>query len=391
MLPLSPICALNLLFRSATLLVLDLAIAISIANSASFDCNNKTTAIEMMVCNNLELSKLDEKMADSYRASVKKASNMDKENLGRYRAAIELGEKPVTYENHVKNRQRRWLKELIYCETVNCLKEVYRQRIKALLNEVGGAGYTSERIYRYKLEMSQDDQVCLHMQNVYNKYFREPWNFQTFPNIRHEDYFQRLPGIDYNEKMTMEMSYSRFPSSIEFDRIKWREGRYYYNDNKCDTCQYPFLVSELDIDNNGSKEIVFKLNFMWGFTTRDGGNENDKGSDSLRILPKDDFVINGIIDLRKSDYGLSNSSSVSFLEGRQLRPFILDGVTYLSKYESIWPSDEVEGLPTGEYPLPTQEYLHIHKYRGGGQFVRPGKYTETNLQPICRLRMLPKP
>ena len=80
------------------------------ASAASFDCTKASTKIEKFICSDGELSKLDDELASLY-ASVR-SQNQD-----------------------IVSQQRKWLREKRgTCETVDCLKLVYRERIASLRN-----------------------------------------------------------------------------------------------------------------------------------------------------------------------------------------------------------------------------------------------------------------
>ena len=76
--------------------------------SASYDCSKASTQVEHLICNDDELSKLDEELAFNYAETM------------------ELGE----YKSYLKNSQEFWLKNIRdVCTNSACLKEVYEQRI----------------------------------------------------------------------------------------------------------------------------------------------------------------------------------------------------------------------------------------------------------------------
>jgi hypothetical protein len=201
----------------------------------------------------------------------------------------------------------------------------------------------------------------------------------------------RLPGVEFNEKFIRDMIYSKFPTSPEFEAIYWREGRLWIEGGKPeDISLEPMLVADFDIDNDGEVEAVFKVSFMSEFVTEGFSNPYSADYDQLELFPKGGIQLKGIPNRGEVVHGQINGPKPNLILGRQLRPFILDGVTYISIYEPVWPADKLERLPTGDSLVPAQEYLNIKKYRGGGQFVNFGKYTELDLQPICRMSMIPK-
>lgn len=80
-------------------------------NAASFDCKKAGNFIEHSICNDAELSKLDDDLAIAYKSSMK--SHADK--------------------NQLKSEQLEWMKkERNVCKDVECLKKSYSNRIAAL-------------------------------------------------------------------------------------------------------------------------------------------------------------------------------------------------------------------------------------------------------------------
>lgn len=378
-------------FNSILLIMIWLMQALP-AQAASFDCGKAKTEIEKLICSNAKLSKLDEEMATAYREAIKRVTALDNEKatVERYRSFQEAGEKVVTYTDYAKFHQQRWLKERVFCETTGCLKELYAQRIAALKNDVGGGNYSvhgREQIYRYKLEQNQDNQVCSHMLNVYNKNFKEPWNNQKFPRVKLEGYFQRMPSVDYNQEIAQKMIYSRFPTSTEFELINWQEGRAFLDTKPEDRTLYPLLVANLDIDNDGSPEIVFKSSFMYWFAIQ-GLDADDMGDgDRLTIYPAGGFHFNGIVDLGDIRHGQQNGYKPRDIEARQLRPFILNRTVYISRYETVYAENDELSM----YGRPMEQYIYIQKYLSGGDKASPGKYIAPNMKTICRFQMFPKP
>jgi uncharacterized protein YecT (DUF1311 family) len=82
------------------------------AIAASFDCNKAASWLEKTVCSNPELSKLDEELAKAYHDALASLSPEGQKETKQY--------------------QRQWLKELSSCQSVGCLKDVYKERIKQL-------------------------------------------------------------------------------------------------------------------------------------------------------------------------------------------------------------------------------------------------------------------
>ena len=97
------------LFGMVTLLL-----AANTSCAASFDCSKAGTKVEKMICADPELSKLDGELGKAYSAALKKNSD------------------PST----LKQQQRDWLKERDKCDSADCLRTVYQQRIAKIQSPV---------------------------------------------------------------------------------------------------------------------------------------------------------------------------------------------------------------------------------------------------------------
>ncbi len=84
------------------------------AHAASFDCKNAQSKIDKIICNNNEVSKLDEKLGKTYQDAL---------------AQINYTEK-----NTLINEQKLWIKQTRnHCNDSSCLKQVYSARLNELL------------------------------------------------------------------------------------------------------------------------------------------------------------------------------------------------------------------------------------------------------------------
>jgi uncharacterized protein len=109
-------------------LLISVIFAITITNSsafgASFNCTKSATTIEKLICNNQELSQLDDKVNKLYHDNLAKTEN-----------------KPYLTQD-----QRRWLgMQRNICKDVNCLKQAYESRITALSTTIGQEEYGSRK------------------------------------------------------------------------------------------------------------------------------------------------------------------------------------------------------------------------------------------------------
>lgn len=205
--------------------------------------------------------------------------------------------------------------------------------------------------YRYELVQSANDLVCQHMRRVYNETFRQPWNFRDCFRGRLPEtnghYSPHLPGRWTEEQLFLWwMRYALYPTSREFEAIQW------IRMTKAGPMRVPILLAPIDIDNDGSVELVVHDGF-YGFG--DGRNSGDG------------FAINADTHLLESNQtSLSQKELYSEWEqmetfsGDIIRPFVFNGVTYLSEYEAAFGSTT---WPSFRHTAP--EKMWVKEYVGG--------------------------
>lgn len=86
-----------------------LALAIT-ARAASFDCANAEIKVEHFICDNPDISKLDDDLAQSYKAALQGQTKTDQ----------------------LKQAQREWLKKRDACADADCVKHAYESRLTGL-------------------------------------------------------------------------------------------------------------------------------------------------------------------------------------------------------------------------------------------------------------------
>lgn len=262
-------------------------------------------------------------------------------------------------------------------------------------NAIAQASYSAT--YRYKLEMSKDDKVCHHMEKVYKKYFRTPWYDSTFPvdvwkeDDRSRNMFPRLPGVDFDRKVPIEMRYARFPSSPEFEAIRWQEGRIKNTHQEIQKDRKivevvdgtaAVLIASFDIDNDGRLDTVIQTSFLTELAGHSG--------DDFLIIPAGRIDFSQLENMSYGDLLQIDGARITNVPMKfwySLRPFVFDDVVYLNGTRNGWP------MPTIALPPPALEhdYMEVLKYQGGGEFAKqedgynhPPLLTET----ICRFRMI---
>ena len=259
---------------------------------------------------------------------------------------------------------------------------------------VGTAGARDR--YRYVLEQNTNDKVCHHMDAVYNQHFGYPLKTPPLTTIGSEPdraygpngrfAFPTFPGVIHDNRIAAVMRYSRFPTSPEFDAIKWREGRYRFRAaSGLDLREQPMLVAQFDIDNDGRPDTVIKTSFMAGYWPSHDSVEG--GEDELFVFLKGEIDLSRVVtyeDLMGGQAGGHRPTMISGGNSRRLiRPFLFDGNAYLSTYEQQWRGGEFFDSSTKL----DGEYTNVLRYRGGGENLGHGNWSPLELEMICRFRM----
>jgi hypothetical protein len=233
--------------------------------------------------------------------------------------------------------------------------------------------------YRYKLEKGANVEVCKHMEAVYNREFRHPWG-RFEEQVTRLPEFPRLSGVEYDERIALDLRYSTFPTSPEFDAIQWHEGRGIWDEERKRV--QPFLVADFDIDNDGRSDRVVKIGFMLTFWP--AGRSVPGGEDELFVFDEDqvDLTRTVVLSAFYRYVGQRRPARVAYdtlgLAARSIRPFVHKGVTYLSVYEQL----------AEEYPKPYRETMWVLRYRGGGANLGGGKWEPVKADRVCRFKMI---
>jgi uncharacterized protein len=137
-------------------LLLLLGLLITSLFSASFDCKKAKTDVEKLVCSNEELSKLDDKLQESYSILRTYLTFEEDYTCGKHKEIsfgdtytcemdkhLRLDDELIeTYETFIaKNKnelkkQREWLKQTNLCKDRDCVKQAYETRIDELNKEI---------------------------------------------------------------------------------------------------------------------------------------------------------------------------------------------------------------------------------------------------------------
>ena len=166
------------------------------------------------------------------------------------------------------------------------------------------------------LAESKDDVVCNHMAQVYRQAFRQPFELGKIKQVNGVD----LPPPGEDKLRLYRVKYSFYPTSPEFDAIRWRVGKYSHIYAGKDEGERVMITSEFDINNDGIKESVVKSQFFDGSGT---------GFDVLRVFEQGELDLSRevtSIDLSRGHNGKTPPSYIA--GGAIIRPLIFQGVTY---------------------------------------------------------------
>jgi uncharacterized protein YecT (DUF1311 family) len=141
------------------------------AQAASFDCGMAGTKVEHIICDNQEISKLDEELSAAYKTAVQDKQKTDT----------------------VKQAQKGWMKERNLCSDADCLEMNYRGRLDELNPGHG----------RFATLLAKDKPLC----DAYKRY------------VEHEA-ATKNQYVHYASPMCQRAFGEAFP---EFAPVKWRE------------------------------------------------------------------------------------------------------------------------------------------------------------------------
>lgn len=264
-----------------------------------------------------------------------------------------------------------------------------------------------EDYYHYKLEDGATHAVCQHMTKVFNNKFRTPWHIsrrlgleavpKTKDGVPYDQLFERLPGVEYKKEFVFDMLLSKYPTSPEFEAVKWVETRAYVdgydsNTRKAIKQPFPLLLTKLDIDNDGREDWLVKGGFM-RIPSRDDNLYGVHMMESIAIF--DEGCFDPAKEIRYEDKEMWNGARVIMLEDlHQMRPFVFRQTTYVAAYQAFWVNrinrkmDRHDGLPIQRYP--DEEYINVVRVLPGeGEPVSPYVvYRKAETETVCRIRMI---
>lgn len=297
--------------------------------AASFDCAKASTKVEHLICDNPELSKLDEELSAAYITVLQDEKQADS----------------------IKQAQKQWMKERNDCADVDCVGKAYRSRIDELK--------PTKSKDRFIPILSKNKPLC----DAYKRYVEH--------EVATSDQY-----IHYASPMCQRSFGNEFP---EFTPVQWREIKpedhpelavqaYRYINNSLPWSP-PWDAPELSDKEFQNTLDEIKLNYknnwlhMW-LGKADIGNDGqvetllkvEKGrcgelldrparwqipvmvldSTSKRIVDKSEWVLGVSVIPKTPDFQFQGMHSL-LLESFDV--FSISGRTYFDRWENGWADD----------------------------------------------------
>lgn len=299
-----------------------------IAQAASFDCAKAQSKVEHLICDNAEISKLDEELSAAYKTALQDEKKADS----------------------IKQEQKQWMKKRNNCVDAECVSAAYRNRITNLIikPDTTGVGAPAQvkKVSRekqpktrsadsdnkgtYALVMSKSDDMCNHM---------------------HQLMLNDLKGFHRTYD-----SNDRFVNSHdEFTTIPWKPARASYENGGKTFYTEHLEGAVFDINNDGVLDFVVKDSSMLSGMRADGIYIFDRSvaNRANALTTKELFESKNQIDMAGGGYPLSaplGGVGLMWL----LSPFTYHDATYIYM-QSLYAKDEAIG----------GDLVVISKYTGG--------------------------
>ncbi len=277
----------------------------SVTFAASFDCSKASSSTEKLICSDANVSKLDEKLAISYKQAL--SVSVDKDVI--------------------KKQQREWLKKQHACKNTSCLSQSYRARIDDLNSSAAreitssvttASSATSKqsdpfrRPLMFKLVFGDSYPICQPFVDMLNeaKYQNNPvCERKVLPEFPQFKAFKWTEVTDKNEmvrimKERLKLKYAFlnqdriFKESLN-DHIRWIESG-----------EFKLYLTQFDVDDDGKVDVIYKGVSFWG------GRDGVAREYNLCNLQNSFYVKNDSIDLEKaSSMYLKDPSTFMNLDG----------------------------------------------------------------------------
>jgi hypothetical protein len=233
-----------------------------------------------------------------------------------------------------------------------------------LLSVTSSGALAFDMSHRYTLREGGEHEVCRHMLDVYNTRFVKAWSRE------------RPKGTKREVKAAVLSGFARYPSSPEFDAIKWQVQWYTVGSMRIDDVA---LYAQFDIDNDGTDELVVWKGFFngspgsWDYLSIFG-----LGAFDIRDLRTAEDFLGGFSEKRKAVLGYPVHQ----------RPFIYRGRTYLHGY--TYTPRGYPGADPAE-PFAPPENILIREYVGGPANDAEVQNRSGSMRLVCKYDMIQRP
>lgn len=158
--------------------------------AASFDCAKAGTKVEKMICDNPEISKLDEELNTAYKAALQDEKQAEA----------------------IRQAQKQWMKERNGCDDAECVKRAYEARLHRLSSASAQGGGD----WPYRDIEGKNELLCRVLINRINHYERErpdtrcsTWDeIASYPKFT-EPSWEELDPKTHEELLIKLMKYER--------------------------------------------------------------------------------------------------------------------------------------------------------------------------------------
>ena len=165
----------------------------SSAQAASFDCAKVQSKVEHLICDNPEISKLDDELDAEYKVALQDQSRA----------------------NATRFSQKQWMKERNACADTSCLEEAYVKRTKHL-QKANSAASAATKITTQQSEKAEEIPGADAFKGEYMLIRAYPGDYSVCQ--RFKDNLNRYRKIDFDQ-CNPRLS-GKFP---EFSRPQWKE------------------------------------------------------------------------------------------------------------------------------------------------------------------------
>lgn len=260
---------------------------------------------------------------------------------------------------------------------------------------IGSVRAAEEIEYRYRTTTSEDPKLCKHMGRVFNTQFRTIWRREPMPSrgptspysSSGKYAFQKIEGIDHDERKTFQMSLSKLPSSPEFDAIDWRETRVITGGPsnveipESSKRPRPALIAYVDFDNDGQTDTVIKHGFTEGYEAILDRGQSDEYL-SVRRGTTTPVAPNASLWTLNQD---ASGRPAIRVNGQYLRPLIHAGRTYMVSYEMEFTAFESGSASPGKPARETMTVIEFGHPQSGEPITDLPPRTG---EPLCQFEMI---